>query len=145
ERFADLGVVASMQPNFHRWAGPGGLYDARLGERRTGTNRLGAFSEAGVPLALGSDCMPLSPLYGIDRAVNAPTADQRLGVTAALGAYTRGGAYAGFDEDRLGSIEVGKCADLVVLDRSPWEHEGEIERIDVALTVLDGAVVYDGR
>jgi len=42
-------------------------------------------------------------------------------VTEALRAYTRGAAYAGFDEDRLGTVEPGKCADFAVLDASPWE------------------------
>jgi hypothetical protein len=145
ERFADLGVVASMQPNFHRWAAPGGLYEARLGDRRTATNRLRAFHDAGVPLAFGSDCMPLAPLLGVHHAVNAPTADQRLEVTEALRAYTSGAAYAGFDEGRLGTVAVGTCADLVVLDGSPWDQPDAVGDLDVVLTVVDGRVVYDGR
>jgi len=145
ERMAAAGVVASVQPNFHRWAGEDGLYADRLGDRRTETNRLGRLADAGVRLAFGSDCMPLDPLVGVHHAVNAPTADQRLGVTGALRAYTLGSAYAGFDEDRLGTIEPGTCADLVVLGGSPWERSGEIREIDVALTVVGGDVVYDGR
>jgi hypothetical protein len=143
ERIADRGIVASVQPNFHRWAGESGLYDARLGDRRTETNRLGRLADAGAHLAFGSDCMPLDPLFGVHHAVNAPTAAQGLGVTEALRAYTLGSAYAGFDEDRLGTVAAGKCADLVVLDRSPWEHPTEIRDVDVALTVVDGDVVYD--
>lgn len=88
--------------------------------------------------------MPLDPLFGIDCAVNAPVDSQRLTVTEALGAYTRGAAYAGFDEDRVGTIEPGKKADLVVLDASPWEVE-QIADIDVAMTVVDGEVVHDAR
>ncbi|MFB6157123.1 MAG: amidohydrolase [Haloferacaceae archaeon] len=140
-RMADLGVVASVQPNFLKWAGGGGLYERRLGDRRP-TNRLRAFADAGVPLAFGSDCMPLDPLLGVHHAVNAPDPAQRLDVTEALRAYTRGGAYAGFDEDRLGTVEVGKRADLVVLDRSPWEHPGNVRDIDVRATVVDGEVVH---
>jgi hypothetical protein len=145
ERLADSGVVASVQPNFHRWAGEGGLYADRLGDRRTETNRLRRLADAGVHLAFGSDGMPLDPLFGVHHAVNAPTDAQRLDVTEALRAYTLGSAYAGFDEDRLGTVEPGKCADLVVLDESPWERPGDIRDIDVTLTVVDGAVVYDGR
>jgi predicted amidohydrolase YtcJ len=89
--------------------------------------------------------MPLDPLFGVHEVVNAPTEAQRLSVTDALRAYTSGAAYAGFDEDRLGTIAVGKQADLVALERSPWEHPEDIENIDVALTVVDGDVVYDGR
>ncbi|WP_265110063.1 amidohydrolase [Halosolutus halophilus] len=146
ERMAEAGIVASMQPNFHRWAGAGGLYDQRLGvERRERTNRFRRALEYDVPLAFGSDCMPLDPLLGIHHAVNAPVDAQRLSVTEALRAYTRGAAYAGFDEDRLGTIEAGKRADLVVLEASPWDQADRIDAIDVALTLVDGEVVYDGR
>ncbi|ELY89463.1 amidohydrolase [Natrialba taiwanensis] len=145
-RMADAGIVASMQPNFHRWADKGGLYEQRLGEeRRTRTNRFRRVLEAGVPLAFGSDCMPLDPLLGIHHAVTAATASQRLSVTEAIRAYTRGGADAGFDEDRLGTVAVGKRADLVVLEDSPWEHPDRIDEIDVAMTVVDGELVFDGR
>ncbi|RDI72477.1 amidohydrolase [Halopelagius longus] len=144
ERFAELGVVASVQPNFLKWAREGGLYESRLGERRTETNRYAALRDAGVPLAFGSDCMPLDPLLGVHHAVNAPDEDQRLGVTEALRAYTSGAAYAGFDEDRLGTVEPGKAADLVVLEESPWEHPNTLRDIDVAATVVGGRVVYDG-
>jgi len=145
DRIADLGVVASVQPNFHRWAGESGLYADRLGDRRTETNRLRRLADAGAHIAFGSDCMPLDPLLGVHHAVNAPTEAQRLDVTAALRAYTLGSAYAGFDENRLGTVESGKCADLVVLDGSPWMRPDAIRDIDVALTVVDGRIVHDGR
>ncbi|WP_128476325.1 amidohydrolase [Halorussus pelagicus] len=146
ERFAESGVVASVQPNFLKWAKEGGLYDDRLGpERRERSNRYADLLDAGVTLAFGSDCMPLDPLLGVHQTVNAPVESQRLSVTEALRAYTRGAAYAGFDEDRLGTVEAGKKADFTVLERSPWEHSSDIEDIDVALTVVDGEVAYDAR
>ncbi len=146
ERFADSGVVASVQPNFLKWAQEGGLYDARLGEeRRKQTNRFRTLLDAGANLAFGSDCMPLDPLLGIHQTVNAPVEAQQLSVTEALRAYTHGAAYAGFDETRLGTVEKGKKADFVVLDSSPWEDADDIEDIDVAMTVVDGEVVFDGR
>ncbi|PSQ19256.1 amidohydrolase [Halobacteriales archaeon QS_8_69_26] len=145
-RMAEAGVVASVQPNFLRWADDGGMYDRCLGRRRReGSNRYREMRDAGVDLAFGSDCMPLDPLLGVDHAVNAPSEAQRLTVTEALRAYTLGAARAGFDEDRLGTVEAGKRADLVVLERSPWEHPESIADIDVALTVVDGRVVHDGR
>ncbi|MXR41607.1 amidohydrolase family protein [Halobaculum sp. WSA2] len=145
ERMADMGVVASMQPNFHKWGFEDGLYDARLGDRRTDANRLPAYIDAGAPLAFGSDCMPLDPLLGVHYAVNAPSEDQSLGVTEALRAYTAGAAYAGFDEDRLGTLEAGKRADFVLLDESPWEQSDRIDQVAVALTAVAGDVVYDDR
>jgi len=145
ERFGELGVVASVQPNFLKWAKDGGLYESRLGARRFETNRYALLNGAGAPLAFGSDCMPLDPLQGVHHAVNTAVDAQRLSVTEALRAYTLGAAYAGFDEARLGTVETGKLADFTVLERSPWDHETEIENIDVAMTVVDGDVVYDGR
>jgi len=140
-------VVVSAQPNFLKWAREGGLYDSRLGvERRRESNRFGALREAGATLAFGSDCMPMGPLYGVQQTVTAPEPAQRLPVTDAIRAYTRGAAYAGFDEDRMGTVERGKCADFAVLEDSPWEVPGdEIADIDVAMTVVGGEVVYDGE
>jgi len=145
ERIAESDVVASMQPNFLKWARADGLYARRLGEeRRLASNRFADLHEAGADLAFGSDCMPLDPLFGVGQAVTAPDDRQRLSVTEALRAYTSGAAYAGFDEDRLGTVETGKLADLVVLDRSPWAVDpGEIADIDVRATVVGGEVVFE--
>lgn len=144
ERFGESGIVASVQPNFLKWADEEGLYDERLGrERRKRTNRYRDLLDLGANLAFGSDCMPLDPLLGVHHTVNAPEPSQRLSVTEALRAYTSGAAYAGFDEDRLGTIEPGKLADLVVLEQSPWESPESIREIDVAMTIVAGSIVYD--
>lgn len=145
DRLADAGVVVSAQPNFHKWAREGGLYADRLGDRRRReTNRFGTLLDHGADLAFGSDCMPMDPLFGIAQAVDGPTPAQSVSVTEAVRAYTAGGAYAGFAEDRAGTIERGKRGDFVALEGSPWELE-EIETIEVGLTVVDGEVVYDDR
>jgi len=145
ERMATAGVIASVQPNFLRWAGADGLYARALGsERAAQADRIGRLEAAGVPLAFGSDGMPLDPLYGIEQVTTAPTTAQTLSVGTALRAYTHGSAYAGFDEDRLGTIESGKRADLIALEASPWERS-PISDINVAMTVVDGIVVHDVR
>ena len=137
-------AVASMQPNFLRWAREGGLYERRLGAERTAeSNRFADVLDADVPLAFGSDCMPLDPLFGVQQAVTAPEEGQRLSVTEALETYTSGAAYAGHDEDRFGTVEVGKRADFVVLEESPWAVDVDaIADIAVSMTVVDGEVVY---
>lgn len=143
QRFADSGIVASMQPNFHQWSGEGGLYDRRLGgERSRASNRFRSMVDAGVNVAFGSDSMPMGPLYGIHCAVNARDASQRMSVDEAIEAYTLGSAYAGFAEEDLGSIEPGKFADMVILEESPWEGSDAIADIEVWKTIVDGAVVY---
>lgn len=145
ETMAENDIIASMQPNFHRWARPDGLYETVLGaDRTTRTNRFGRMRDAGVVVAFGSDCMPMDPLYGIAHAVDAPTPEQSLPIAEAFRAYTYGGAYAGFAEAELGTIEVGKRGDFVVLDESPWTADS-IADIDPVLTVVDGELVYDAR
>lgn len=142
ERLTAAKAIVSGQPNFLKWARRDGLYDSRLGlQRRKQTNQFGRLQDAGTTLAFGSDCMPLDPLFGIEQAVTAPEDGQRLDVTAAIRAYTVGGAIAGFDEGRLGTIEVGKHADFVVLSDSPWERE-PITAIDVVATIAGGELVY---
>ncbi len=142
DRLAESDHVVSVQPNFLKWARADGLYDKRLGpERRRRTNQLRSLSEAGAQLAFGSDCMPLDPLFGIEQAVTAPEPTQRLDVTDAIDAYTRGGAIAGFAADQRGTIERGKQADFVALDGSPWETEA-ISDLAVELTIVGGEIVY---
>lgn len=144
DRFAEVGAVASVQPNFLKWAREGGLYEARLGREWTrASNRYATLREAGVPLAFGSDTMPLGPLFGVEQAVTAPAPAQRLDVTEALRAYTHGAAYALRDEGRFGTVVAGKRADLVVLDGSPWAAASDaIADIDVTATFVGGEPTY---
>ncbi|ERG89248.1 MAG: putative metal-dependent hydrolase [halophilic archaeon J07HX5] len=145
DRLDGSGVIVSAQPNFLKWAQADGLYAERLGDRRRrGSNRFGALVDRDLTLAFGSDCMPLDPLFGIAQVVDAPTPAQSLSVTEALKAYTAGGAYAGFDDDRFGTVEVGTSADLVALEQSPWATD-DIAEIDVAMTIVGGEIVYDSR
>ena len=143
-RLGRVGAVASVQPNFLKWAHDGGLYEARLGrERARASNRYAALRASGVPLAFGSDTMPLGPLFGVQQAVTAPAPEQRLDVTDALRAYTHGAAYALRDEDRFGTLRAGIHADLVVLDASPWAVDpGGIGDIDVVRTFVGGEPTY---
>lgn len=140
---ARMGIIASMQPNFVKWAGPGGLYEARLGPERTeriGPHRL--VLDAGIRVAFGSDCMPLGPLFGLHQAVNAPHPAQRLAVEEAIRCYTQGGAYAAFEEDLKGTLEPGKLADFIALSEDPFARPEGIEDLEVELTVIGGEVVF---
>ncbi len=132
------GLILSMQPNFLQWSHPEGLYDMRFG---TGIdNRFSTLKKAGIPIVFGSDCMPFSPLYGIEQVVNAPFEEQQLSVMDALQMYTCNGAYASFEEDIKGTIERGKLADFVVLSGDPREED--ISAIEVEMTIVGGEVVY---
>jgi predicted amidohydrolase YtcJ len=143
ERLAELGGIASMQPNFLQWSEEGALYDSRLGtENLSENNRYADVLDAGVPLAFGSDKMPPGPLYGIEHAVTAEYDSQRLSADEAIAAYTRGAAYAESMETEKGTLEPGMLADAVVLDGDPFATDEPIGDVAVAGTVFDGSFVY---
>ncbi|HZI14988.1 MAG TPA: amidohydrolase [Myxococcus sp.] len=154
-RFASLGVIASMQP-YHaiddgRWA------DKVVGpERAKTTYAFRALLDAGARLALGSDWFvaPPTPLEGLYAAVTRRTLDdknpqgwvpeQRIGVEEALRAYTLGGAYASFEEAEKGTLEAGKLADFVLIDRDLTRIPPESLRdAKVVLTAVGGQVVFE--
>ena len=144
ERARDLGIHASMQPNFlGNWSGPGSMNESRLGrERDEVSNAFRRVLDLGASLALGSDGMPVSPLYGIESAVNTPYSAQRLTVDEALAGYTQGGATLSFEEDVKGRLEPGAYADLVVLDADPRVAPERIGERRVEQVYVGGACVY---
>ncbi len=155
-RFGELGVIASMQP-IHATSDMGWA-EARLGAERThGSYAWRTLLDHGARLALGSDfpVEPVNPMLGIYAAVTRIDAtghppggwrmEEALTRAEALRGFTIDAAYAGFAEDRLGSLEPGKRADFVILDRDilavPAE---EFLEARVVATYLDGVVVYEG-
>jgi predicted amidohydrolase YtcJ len=154
QRFAKLGVIASVQP-YHaiddgRWA------ENRIGhERCRATYPFRSFLDNGVKLCFGSDwtVAPLSALLGIYAAVTRRTTDgknpdgwfpeQQISVQEAIEAHTINNAYAAFEEKEKGSISVGKLADFVVLsDDLLAVNPVKIANIQVEMTVVGGKVVY---
>jgi hypothetical protein len=156
-RFRKLGVIANFQA---LWAYPDDyivdLTWPKLGEQR---NRwlypIGSVVRAGGPLALGSDwsVSSLKPLDAIQVAVTRQGIDEprrpplvpeeAIDLPTALAAYTIGSAYANGLERDTGSIEVGKAADLVVIERNLFEVSAfEIAKQRVLLTLLDGKPVH---
>lgn len=138
-----LGILLSMQPNFiGNWSKPGGMYEDRLPQWRE-NNRFGLIKEKGLRIALGSDCMPLSPLYGLRSVVEAPFPQQRMVIEESLRMYTLEPAFFSFEEEIKGSIEEGKLADLVVLSKDRLK-EG-MEGAEVDMTIWGGEIVYRRR
>jgi predicted amidohydrolase YtcJ len=158
-RFAALDVTANMQG---LWAAHEPQMDELtipfIGPERTGRQYVfGDLLRSGARLAAGSDWAVSSanPLRGIHVAVNrslqgASGADaepflpsQSLDLAEALAAYTIGSAYVNHLDDETGSIERGKLADLVVLDRDPFAHPAaEIGSTGVLATYVQGEPVY---
>jgi hypothetical protein len=103
--------------------------------------------DAGVVLASGSDC-PIEdphPILGLHALVtrNSFIPEESISIEDALKTYTINGAYAAFEEDIKGSIEVGKFADLVILDKNPLDTpKDEIKEIQVTETIIRGKTVF---
>lgn len=95
---------------------------------------------------------PFEPLLGIQSCVTRTDSagrvwgeNQKITVEEALRIYTINGAYAGFEETRKGSIEVGKLADLTILADDPTQVDPmTIKDIPVAMTLVGGETVFEG-
>lgn len=153
-RFAELGVVASMQPTH-------ATSDMNMAEDRVGPERIrGGYAwrrmlDAGAILAAGSDFVVEhpNPFYGLYSAVTRQDHEgqpeggwypgQALARAEALHAFTLAAAYAARHEDTLGSLEAGKWADFILIDRDYFTiPESEIFNIRVLETWLAGERVY---
>ncbi len=156
-RFADLSILASMQPTHATsdmpWAA------TRVGASRIqGAYAWQTFHKLGVHLPFGSD-FPVenpNPIWGFYSAItrqdhngNPPGGwfpEQRLTRAEALRSWTIDGAYAAFEEDRKGSITPGKLADFVMLSDDIMQVAPErVWKAQVVMTVLDGKIVYQER
>jgi predicted amidohydrolase YtcJ len=153
-RFAGLGAIPAMQP-YHA------IDDGRWAEKRIGPERIKttyAFRrllDAGASLAFGSDwtVAPMDVRQGLYAALTRRTTDgnypggwvpdQKISLEEALTAYTWGSAYAGFAEGKVGRLEAGKYADLVVLSQDLFQMDPvEIPSVEVKMTVVGGEIVY---
>ncbi|PIQ62691.1 MAG: hypothetical protein COV99_05300 [Bacteroidetes bacterium CG12_big_fil_rev_8_21_14_0_65_60_17] len=158
-RAGRLNVVPEVQP-FHasddmRWM------EERIGhERSRGAYAFRSMLNAGMVLSFGSDSPGtnasryfLNPMLGIYAAVTRKTLsgepvegwfpEERISAEEAIHAYTMGTAYAAFEEDLKGSIEVGKLADFVVLSDNLIEMDPDgIKDVTVLRTVVGGRTVW---
>jgi len=159
-RFRLLGVVANFQPF---WAN-GDKYITELTEPELGPARsrwmypIASVEAAGGVTAFGSDwsVSSMNPLDGIEVAVTHREPDkgpgpawlpqEQITLPDAIAGYTIRGAYLDFTEKETGSIEVGKAADLVVLDKNLFEiPPSQIHDVKVLWTLLEGKEVYRAK
>lgn len=141
-----LGIIFSMRPTYETyWGGPDKMYAQRLGASYTKTNPFKSIVEAGVTICGGSDSNVTepSPLLGIHSAVNHPVEKHRVGIYEAIKMYTYNGAYAIFEEDKKGSLAIGKKADVVILDRDIFSvDQDKIKDIKVNTTIKSGEILF---
>jgi len=156
-RFKALGVTANFQPLW-AYADP---YITELTLPILGPGRsrwlypIGSVARTGAVIAGGSDwsVSSMNPLEAIQvamtrRGPDDPPGDawipeERVDLETMLRAYTTNGAWLSHDEKSRGSLEPGKAADIVVLDRNLFKiPASEIGRVKVLLTLLDGRPVF---
>lgn len=156
-RFAELNTIATFSPY---WA----YYDEyvktinppQLGEQRMRQMYpMRDIIDSGAKIAFGSDwsVSTADPLLGIETAVTRKdpeaeselvfTPEQRISLDEAISAYTINAAYTNFLDEETGSIEVGKYADLVVLDKNLFEMAPQnISDAKVEATLLEGKLIF---
>jgi predicted amidohydrolase YtcJ len=154
-RIAKAGIIASMQP-VHQ------VSDRTMAEARLGPDRLaGAYAwrtieRSGARLAFGSD-FPVespNPFPGLSAAISrqdpngVPAGgwrpEERVSFETALAGFTRGAAFAGFAEDRIGSLEPCKWADFVLVDRDVSQVDAQsLAATQVLETWVAGRKVYE--
>jgi predicted amidohydrolase YtcJ len=130
--------------------------DERLGdERLAGAYAWQSLLDSGARLAFGSDFPgeEVNPMLGLYAAVTRPDLEgspdggwlpaERMSRQDAIRAFTLDAAYAGFMEQQVGSLEVGKRADFIVLDRDIMQIPvAEIPQVRVLETWVDGELVF---
>jgi len=142
----DYGIIASCQPQFinseYTWL------EKRIGKERCKyTYPMKSIIDSGIVLASGSDCPVEEPnvIMGLHALVtrNGFIPEQCISIQEALKSYTINAAYAAFEENVKGSIEVGKLADFVILDKNPLEiKKEEIKNLQVLETIIRGKSVF---
>ncbi len=157
-RFDGLGVIGSVQPVFGPSYGQTiqSFFEDRMGkERAKFTNIWKTLAQAKARLSFGTDwpVESLNPMEGIysavtrksisDKAGGAWLQDESLSVMEAVECYTLGSAYATFEENIKGSLQVGKLADIVVLSKDIFTvPEDEILNTGVVYTIFGGKIIY---
>ena len=157
-RLGQLGIIASMEP-------PHAMEDKAWAESRLGPERiLGAYAwrslrESGADITFNADNpgSDHSIFYGLHSAITRQDKnmqpeggwypEQRLSSDESVRAYTSWSAYASFREDDTGIIDVGRWADLTIMDIDPFiladESPSDILKGRILMTIVNGNVVYE--
>ena len=146
----EMDLIISMQPGFtYLWdKKEGGEFEMILGRERA--DRWDPFNrlfDAGITVCGGSDCpvTAIEPLVDIATVVNGDNPIRNTSMDNALKMYTVNAAYSVNNEANNGSLEIGKFADMVIIDRDPYKyaHTRDIYDIRVIKTIKSGRIIFD--
>jgi predicted amidohydrolase YtcJ len=152
ERIVRMGLLVTTHTNNYLYRGLNSLAQRLPPERRGEITPLRSLLNAGVKVSLATDNVPVSNFFPISHTIRrvpyqmqAPVAPEQALVRAdALRCATNHGAYLTFDEDKKGSLEPGKLADLAVLSADPLTvAEADIADIRSLMTMVGGKMVYE--
>jgi predicted amidohydrolase YtcJ len=151
KRLKEQQVIVDGNPAFVYWIGS---WFKKYGPERVRWSYPGkSYIANGVMAGAGSDVpvTPMTPWWGIWGAVvrrelttgEILAPEERLSIREALTLYTRNGAYTGFEQKSKGSLEPGKLADFIVIDRDVLTVAGEeLKDVQVLMTFVGGEIVY---
>ena len=152
ETMKRLGIIADLQVNsiYHAADDAEERYQVNPDRPDLGPRPVATYRDAGIPVILSSDQSPVGPLFTLYEAVNRVRKsgkvfrpEERLTLEEAIRAVTVKSAWAFFEDEIKGSIEVGKYADLVVLGRDILTIDPlQIKDIPVLMTMTNGKFVY---
>lgn len=152
EKIARMGLVLTTHTNNYLYKGLHELAQRLPPERHRDINPLRSLAEAGVKVSLATDNVPVSPFLPMSQAIMRASyqskmrvaPDEALSRAEALRCATANGAYLTFDEDKKGSLEPGKVADLAVLSADPLTvEESAIADIRSLMTMVGGRIVHE--
>ena len=108
---------------------------------------LATILEKGGKICGGSDSpvTPMDPFYGMEACINNPNPIRRISFSEALKIYSINNAWAAHEEDQRGSIEVGKVADLAVIDKEIDKMGASIDTVKVIATFVRGELVFKNK
>lgn len=144
-------ILIAQQPNF-LYNLEGRYVDTLDDWRLRHNNAIGTPAKKfGLFVALGSDNLPIGPMYGLYAAVTRKGMsgkvhgpEEAISMPEAIKGYTANGAYLSWEERIKGTLEVGKLADMIVLEADPLTIDAsKLLETKVDLTILGGKVVYD--
>jgi predicted amidohydrolase YtcJ len=152
ERIARIELVITTHTNNYLYRGLNALAQRLPPERHAEITPLRSMLDAGVKVSLATDNVPVSSFLPVSHTVRRvpyrgqePIAPQQALTRAeALRCATNHGAYLTFDEDKKGSLEPGKLADLAILSADPLTvADADIAEIRAVMTMVGGKIVYE--